>query len=161
MVESAPESDLQIISPSTRTMKEHPQHLAALEKVMPRKVTEIERLAFPPELESTPIARCCEAWSRAFEKAAREGRGYISCSLRASEAYRIAMPPLTCAENIPGFIACVVHGLVRGVIIDTIATRLIHAAQVASRACKSTSRSSKAAAKTQSPASETVVPGQP
>ncbi len=118
---------------------------------MPRRlVPHIDRLPIPPDLEATAIGRCCEAWYNAYEKAARQGRGEISCRIRANEAYRAAMPPLTCAENIPGFVACVTHGLVMGTVVDTIATRLIHAAGVVSRACKSSARRSGSRSKAQS-----------
>ena len=132
---------------------------------MPKRIQPVERLPIPPELETTAIGHCCEAWSRAFEEAVAEGRGEISRRMRANRAYRIAMPPLTCAENVPAFVACVAHGLVMGTIVDTIATRLIHAAQVVSRACKSASREPssrpQAPSQTTSSAPETISPDQP
>ena len=110
---------------------------------MPRRVPPTERLPIPSDIEATAVGRCCEAWYCAYERAAQQGRGELSCRLRASEAYRAAMPPLTCAENVPPFVACVAHGMVLGTIVDTIATRLIHAAEVVSRACKSSYRNRK------------------
>jgi hypothetical protein len=103
-----------------------------------------ERLPIPPELENTAIGCCCRAWSRALEKATAEGWGQISCRLRANEAYRIAMPPLTSPENIRDFVACVTHGQLLSTIIDTVAAQLIHAAQVASRLSKAPTEPSKA-----------------
>jgi hypothetical protein len=114
---------------------------------MARKVPPTERLPIPQELEATAIGRCCKAWYRAYEKAAEQGRGELSCGIRANQAYRAAMPPLTCAENVPDFVACVTHGLVMGTIVDTIATRLVHAAQVVSRSCKASSCRSQAASR--------------
>ena len=132
---------------------------------MPRKVPPTERLPIPHDLEPTAIGRCCEAWYCAYEKAAGQGRGELSCGLRANAAYRAAMPPLTCAENVPGFVACVAHGLLLGTIVDSIATRLVNAAQVVSRACKSSSPKSRsrsqATRQTQSPTANTVSPEQP
>jgi len=104
---------------------------------MPRNAIKLERLPLPPELNDTPISHCCEAWNRRFQTAVAEGRGVVSCSVRANEAYRLAMPPLTSPENIRDFISCVTHGLLFGTIIDAMAKRLLYAAQVASAAYKS------------------------
>jgi hypothetical protein len=123
---------------------------------MPRKVPPTERLPIQPDLEPTVVGRCCEAWYCAYEKAAGQGRGELSCGLRANAAYRAAMPPLTCAENVPGFVACVAHGLLLGTIVDSIATRLFHAAQVVSRACKSSSSRSQAASRIKYSSAKTV-----
>ena len=130
---------------------------------MPRRVPPTERLPIPQDLEATAIGRCCEAWYRAYEKAAEQGRGELSCGLRANAAYRAAMPPLTCAENVPAFVACVAHGLVLGTIVDSIATRLVNAAQVVSRACKSSApdrktKSSRAKTASQEQATSTKTP---
>ena len=51
---------------------------------------------------------------------------------RAADAYREAMPPLTGAENIRNFIACVGHGLLLHVITEKESTKLLYAAQTAS-----------------------------
>jgi hypothetical protein len=41
------------------------------------------------------------------------------------------MPPLSGADNIRDFVACVAHGLLLGVLSDSECTRLLYAAQVA------------------------------
>jgi len=123
---------------------------------MRKKARPIERLPLPPELEETAIGRCCEAWSRAYENAVAEGRGEVSCAVRANEAYRIAMPPLTSPENIRTFVACVTHGLLMGTIIDMAAARLFQAAQVASRVSTSPSRRSQPSDQSPSSAPKTA-----
>ena len=102
-----------------------------------------ERLPMPKGLKHAAILRCCKAWYRALEAAAAEDRGVISCRIRANEAYRVAMPPLSSLENIRDFIACVTHGFLLGTVLDTVATRLLYAAQVAVATLKSPSTESK------------------
>lgn len=51
---------------------------------------------------------------------------------RVADAYREAMPPLTGAENIRNFIACVGHGLLLHVITEKESAKLLYAAQTAS-----------------------------
>ena len=58
-------------------------------------------------------------------------RNVINASRAASEAFRLATPPLVGAENIRDFIACVAHGILIGVIGGNDGARLLYAGQVA------------------------------
>jgi hypothetical protein len=91
----------------------------------------------PSEFDCPELKRCCQAWYQAYQKAEAAGAHPVSVRLRANEAYRYAMPPLNCPENIPGFVSCVVHGMMLGAIIDELGTRWLYAAQVASSLFKS------------------------
>jgi hypothetical protein len=51
-----------------------------------------------------------------------------------ADAYREAMPPLTGADNIRNFIACVGHGMLLHIFKENEATKLLYAAQVAAMA---------------------------
>ena len=77
------------------------------------------------------VARCCDAGTRAYRTALAKERNRFEASKVASEAYRLAMPPLVGAENIRDFIACVAHGILIGVIGGNDGARLLYAAQVA------------------------------
>ena len=52
----------------------------------------------------------------------------------AFKAYREAMPPLSGAQNIRDFIACVAHGMLMDVFSSEEASKLLYAAQVAASA---------------------------
>jgi len=92
----------------------------------------MDNIDLAPDFDCPAIKRCCEAWYSAFKKAQADGINPVSVRLRANEAYRYAMPPLNTLENISDFIACVVHGMMVGCIIDELGTRWIHAARAAS-----------------------------
>jgi|HubBroStandDraft_2_1064218.scaffolds.fasta_scaffold671124_1 hypothetical protein len=118
-------------------------------------------LAQPSDLKNEAILRCCKAWSRAYKAAVAQGRGELSCGMRANEAYRVAMPPLSSQESILDFLACVSYGLLVGTVVDTIATRLMYAAQVASSVIKTTSKGANALAITAPRPGETPPPDAP
>jgi hypothetical protein len=86
------------------------------------------------------IDRCCQAWYKAFKNAQAKGTNPVSVRLRANEAYRYAMPPLTSTENIRDFVACVVHGMMVGAIIDELAARWLYAAQITTSMFKQAKR---------------------
>ena len=77
------------------------------------------------------IARCCDAYTRAYEAARDRGKGDVFASLDAEKAFRNAMPPLSGYENIRDFIACVAHGMLIDAIAGPDGARLLYAAQVA------------------------------
>ena len=56
-------------------------------------------------------------------------RGFPSTP--AQLAYALSIPPLTGADSIGDFIACVTHGMLPGAIPGSDATRLLYAAQIA------------------------------
>lgn len=92
----------------------------------------MDNIDIPSEYDCPEVRRCCQAWYDAFQKAQASRVHPVSVRLRANEAFRYAMPPLNSRKNIPGFIACVVHGMKVGAIIDELGTRWLYAAQVAS-----------------------------
>ena len=95
-----------------------------------------EYLAVPPGFHSPAIARCCKAWNRAYKYHRERGTNPISFHLRANEAYREAMPPLSSPQNLCDFIACLTHAItVRAICLEHAAS-LMHAAGMASRAFK-------------------------
>jgi hypothetical protein len=77
-----------------------------------------EHIALAPYFHSSAVARCCKARNRAFKAHREVGTNPVSTSLRANEAYRNAMPPLSSPQNLYGFIACVAHGVVVRAICD-------------------------------------------
>jgi hypothetical protein len=95
-----------------------------------------EYLALAPGFHSPAVARCCKAWNRAFKAQLKGGTSPISIRLRASEAYREAMPPLTSPQNLCDFIACVAHAVTVKAMCMEHAASLMHAAGMASRAFK-------------------------
>ena len=83
------------------------------------------------------VARCCDAGTRAYRTVLAKERNRFEASKAASEAYRLAMPPLVGAESIRDFIACVAHGMLIGAIGSDDGARLLYAAQVATGLQKS------------------------
>lgn len=84
-----------------------------------------------PEVKNFAIRRCCEAWTRTYNTEIAGPRGMISSALRANEAFRTAMPPLTSVNHIRDFIACTTYGLMTGTICDEAGDQLLNAAHVA------------------------------
>jgi hypothetical protein len=91
-------------------------------------------LALAPEFQSPAVARCCKAWNRAFKAHTDARTNPVWVPIRANEAYRSAMPPLTTPQNLCDFIACVAHGVSVRAICLIHATSLLAAARVASSA---------------------------
>jgi hypothetical protein len=77
------------------------------------------------------IARCYQAYRQAAKTAREQGKYDFEIRSAAREAYRSAMPPLSGAENIRDFIACIAEGMLNESISGNDATRLLYAAQVA------------------------------
>jgi hypothetical protein len=106
--------------------------------------TDLLRVAVPKlGEESTPVSsnpvvtRCCDAGTRAYRSVFAKKNNAFDASAAASEAFRLAMPPLTGTENIRDFIACVAHGMIIGAIRSGDGARLLYAAQVAAGLQKS------------------------
>lgn len=93
-----------------------------------------DNLILDPLYHSAAVARCCEAWRIVYKDERAKGTPGVSCYLRANEAYRYAMPPLTTAKNIRDYIACIAHGMMARTIDMIVAPHLIAAARVACRA---------------------------
>lgn len=86
----------------------------------------------PVELAGQPIVdRCKDVWDATFRREMARTRDSIGARVTANEAYRAAMPPLTGADNIRDFIACVAQGVLLRTIRECDAPRLLYAAQVA------------------------------
>ena len=116
-------------------------------------------LALAPEFQSPAVARCCKAWNRAFKAHTDAGTSSVWVPVRANEAYRSAMPPLTTPQNLCDFVACVAHGVAVRTILPAHATSLLDAARVAARAFKfveGTSALRSAKRKNKIPGCETV-----
>lgn len=84
-------------------------------------------------LQNPAIARCADAWQARSRAVLATGESKYTAAQEANDAFRQAMPPLTTAENIRDFIACVARGLLIGAIKNEDAARLFYAAQVAQR----------------------------
>jgi len=69
--------------------------------------------------------------------------------VRANEAFRFAMPPLSTPQDLCDFVACVTHGLVLNTLAMPHAAAMMDAAKVASHAFKLAA----------SPASASAAPG--
>jgi hypothetical protein len=90
-----------------------------------------ERLATNPAGMTPALMLCCDAWAKTLKHHRAIGTNPVSCYVRANEAYRAAMPPLTTARNIQDFIACTAFGIMNGPIALLLAPKLLYAAQVA------------------------------
>ena len=77
------------------------------------------------------ILRCCNAWITAHQNALAKGTNPVSALLRGNEAYRAAMPPLSGAENIRDYIACLAHGMASRTIILSVGAGLLSVARTA------------------------------
>jgi hypothetical protein len=55
----------------------------------------------------------------------------VACYIRANEAFRATMPPLTDDQNIQDFIACTAFGMMTGPVDILLGPKLLYAAQVA------------------------------
>jgi len=93
-------------------------------------------IALAPEFHNPAVARCCKAWNRVFKANQKAGPAPVLIYIRANEAFRFAMPPLSTPQDLCDFVACVTHALVLNVIPLEHAAALMDAARVASRALK-------------------------
>ncbi len=100
----------------------------------PRLVTPFNSIDLHPDHFNRALARCCHAWKVTLQAAKRQGLPPVTCQLRANEAYRNAMPPLSTSENIRDFVACTAYGMISGTILYECGTKLLYAAQVAGNA---------------------------
>jgi hypothetical protein len=91
------------------------------------------------------VARCLDAWERANKAERAKGKSKCDASIEANSAYRRAMPPLSGSENIRDFIACVAHAMIVHIFLDSTATKLFYAAQVAHTTTRSHSTQPKTA----------------
>jgi hypothetical protein len=103
-----------------------------VEMMSPNRLTEAvaEAIGIYP-VPSMAVEACTRAFTEAAEKATAEGRSVDHSRKAAQIAYAMAIPPLTGADSIGDFIACVTRGMLLGAIPGPDATRLLYAAQVA------------------------------
>ena len=90
-----------------------------------------ETSAPSPAFANSAVARCMDAWTRAYNKEKAKGSIDYAASRKAEKAYHDLMPPLAGYENIRDFIACVANAMLIGAISDDQGTKLLYAAQVA------------------------------
>jgi hypothetical protein len=83
-----------------------------------------------PSRENPCVARCCNAWERAYQAIAAESKSDYFCRIDAAVAYRNSMPSLSGFVSARDFVACVAHGLLIGAIPADQATKLLYASQV-------------------------------
>ncbi len=77
------------------------------------------------------VARCCKAVDDEYQAVLAKTGDKMRAKYDSRNAYRTAMPPLSGAQNIRDFVACVAHGMLLGLFTDSEASRLLYAAQVA------------------------------
>lgn len=86
---------------------------------------------FIPSPANPAVARCCDAFNRTHQRVLAAGNHPVIALLRAHEAFRQALPPLSNSRNIRDFITCIAYGMVTKLILEKSATKLLYAAQVA------------------------------
>ena len=103
---------------------------------MPRRAKDkvLNPIALAPKFHNPAVARCCHAWNRVFKANSKAGTNPVLIYIRANEAYRFAMPPLSTPESLPDFVACVTHGIALNTIPMVHAAAMMNAAKVATRA---------------------------
>jgi hypothetical protein len=84
-----------------------------------------------PACQIPAVARCCEAWQRAWDAEIKVNKHEHFAGLAAGVAYRKVLPPLSDTESIRDFVACVAQGLLLQAIEEKAGGKLIYAAQVA------------------------------
>jgi hypothetical protein len=94
-----------------------------------------------PACKVPAVARCCEAWQRAYDAEWKTSKCEIFAREAASEAYRNVMPPLSDTESIRDFVVCAAHGLLLKAIEEKTVGKLIYAAQFALSAASSQPKS--------------------
>ncbi len=85
----------------------------------------------PPTTANPAVARCHDAWIRAYRAELETSRSISSASYSAARAYRDEMPPLIGYDDIRAFIACVAQGILLDAFDSTQSSKLLYAAQVA------------------------------
>lgn len=88
------------------------------------------------------VQRCIEAGRKAYENARARNQKESEVREAAKDAYEQAMPHLSGAGNIRDFIACVGYAMMRGIIFQPTATKLLYAAQVAIAGDRATTQKS-------------------
>lgn len=112
----------------------------------PEIETQTENPKLPIRAFDDPvIARCCDTGTRAYHTTLAKTKSEFEANHAAHMAYRSAIPPLTNAENIRHFVACVAHGMLIGTIAKTDGARFLYAAQVASGATRRASAQTRSA----------------
>jgi hypothetical protein len=96
-----------------------------------------------PACNNLAVATCCAAYAGALKSTRELGKSSFACKDAAGRAYRLALPPLTGADNIRDFVACAAYGMLLGAISPADGARLLYAAQVASSALQLSSPKSK------------------
>ena len=77
------------------------------------------------------VTRCSDAWERAYAEAMENTTNEYEAEVIAEEAFLDALPIPIGHEAIANFVACIAFAIVRDIIRQDKATRLLYAAQVA------------------------------
>jgi len=84
-----------------------------------------------PALLNPAVAHCVEVWTTTRKESLANGESDYGAGADAAMAYRAAMPPLICHQNIVDFIACVGYCMALEMIPEEKAANLIYAARTA------------------------------
>jgi hypothetical protein len=82
-------------------------------------------------LPSSAVARCVDAYHRAFKAERARTRNEFAAEKCAKKAFCAALPSLIGHQNIRDFIACIAQAMLLDVVGTTEASKLLYAAQVA------------------------------
>jgi hypothetical protein len=115
-----------------------------LQKALAARSTPSEPHDFSgPASDNPAVARCCHAYASNFDAARKRGESRYAAESAAKKAFCNSMPPLSGAQNIRDFIACVTQGMLINALAFSDGTRLLYAAQVAYSTVETRSHHSK------------------
>ena len=103
-------------------------------------MTELNQPAFPV---NSAVARCTDAWNRAYRADLAINQTKVAAMQTAGRAFCEAMPQLVEFDNIRDFIACCAQGVLLGAIDPQKSAKLLYAAQVALSSARSQPAQSK------------------
>ena len=84
-----------------------------------------------PALKNPAVAHCRKIWERTYDRVYKLHNSITVARLNAADAFREALPPLDCYENIRDFITCVGYAMAAEIMIEGTGQELLLAAKVA------------------------------
>jgi len=84
-----------------------------------------------PALINPAVAHCVEVWISTRQESLENGKSEYNAGKDAALAYCAAMPPLSGAQNISDFIACVGYSLAIEIMPEARGANLLSAARIA------------------------------
>lgn len=84
-----------------------------------------------PLSTASALALCRNAYMRCYKQRTKNGSHPVRAKRDAAIAYRLAMPNMTCLEDIRAYIACVAQGIQLEVFNGRDGSQLLYAGQVA------------------------------